>query len=370
VTFDLSFGNWHHGKRMDMNDILQSLYFTIEWGSEPQEDDRTFDTEYTPRTSQIVNTIIGVKPLDEDTIEVYVDYWHFDESEIADWASMWSVMPWEIISAMEQAVIDGKVAFSRSGATSKNVNWLSLIVPNDAKIIQEYLLEFKQSGHIPMSLKRFDHNPLYFDSRYDASINWISENNHAIISNGPFLLDSYSPEARTIIINAFADQSYPIPAGAWSEFEDVQFPRILNVDMPSIVVKDEILSIPVITEDADRLRYFFTNSEGSTVATGIEEIGENPTILNLPKETTDQLLVGANDLKIFAISDSVLRPDIFGTSFLVVENRGQELPSITISESQESSPSSNNWYLVIVIGIIVLGIILYARNKYSKRIKV
>jgi len=370
VTYDLSFGNWHHGKRMDMNDILQSLYFTIEWGSEPQEDDRTFDTEYTPRTSQIVNTIIGVKPLDEDTIEVYVDYWHFDESEIADWASMWSVMPWEIISAMEQAVIDGKVAFSRSGATSKNVNWLSLIVPNDAKIIQEYLLEFKQSGHIPMSLKRFDHNPLYFDSRYDASINWISENNHAIISNGPFLLDSYSPEARTIIINAFADQSYPIPAGAWSEFEDVQFPRILNVDMPSIVVKDEILSIPVITEDADRLRYFFTNSEGSTVATGIEEIGENPTILNLPKETTDQLLVGANDLKIFAISDSVLRPDIFGTSFLVVENRGQELPLTTISEPQESSSSSNNWYLVIVIGIIVLGIILYVRNKHSKRIKV
>ena len=221
-----------------------------------------------------------------------------------------------------------------------------------------------------MSLKSFGDNPLYFDSRYDASINWINENNHAVISNGPFLLDSYSPEARTIIIRTFADQSYPITAGAWSEFEDVQFPRILNVDMPSIVVKDAALSIPVITEDADRLRYFFTNSEGSTVATGIEEIRENPTILNLPKETTDQLLLGANDLKIFAISDSVLRPDIFRTSFLVVENLVQELPSIPISEPQESSPSSNNWYLVIVIGITVLGIILYVRNKYSKRIKV
>ncbi len=370
VTFDLSFSNWHHGQRMDMNDILQSLYFTIEWGSEPQEDDKTFDTEYTPRAIQVVNTLIGVKPIDEDTIEVYVDYWHFDESEIADWASMWSVMPWEIISAMEQAVIDGKVAFSRSGATSKNVNWLSLIVPNDAKIIQEYLSEFKQSGYIPMSLKSFGDNPLYFDSRYDASINWINENNHAVISNGPFLLDSYSPEARTIIIRAFTDQSYPITAGTWSEFEHVQFPRIVNVDMPSIVVKDETLSIPVMTEDSTRLQYFFTNSEGLTVATGIEEVDENLTVLNLSKETTNQLLVGANDLKIFAISDSVLRPDIFRTSFLVVENQGQELPLTTISESQESSPSSNNWYLVIVIGIIGLGILLYAKNKYSKRVKV
>ncbi|MCH8833582.1 MAG: ABC transporter substrate-binding protein [Thaumarchaeota archaeon] len=370
VTFDLSFSNWHHGQRMDMNDILQSLYFTIEWGSEPQEDDKTFDTEYTPRAIQVVNTLIGVKPIDEDTIEVYVDYWHFDESEIADWASMWSVMPWEIISAMEQAVIDGKVAFSRSGATSKNVNWLSLIVPNDAKIIQEYLSEFKQSGYIPMSLKSFGDNSLYFDSRYDASINWINENNHAVISNGPFLLDSYSPEARTIIIRAFADQSYPITAGTWSEFEHVQFPRIVNVDMPSIVVKDETLSIPVMTEDSTRLQYFFTNSEGLTVATGIEEVDENPTVLNLSKETTNQLLVGANDLKIFAISDSVLRPDIFRTSFLVVENQGQELPSTTISEPQESSPSSNNWYLVIVIGIIVLGILLYTKNKYSKQVKI
>ena len=370
VTFDLSFSNWHHGKRMDMNDILQSLYFTIEWGSEPQEDDKTFDTEYTPRAIQVVKTLIGVKPIDEDTIEVYVDYWHFDESEIADWASMWSVMPWEIISAMEQAVIDGKVAFSRSGATSKNVNWLSLIVPNDAKIIQEYLSEFKQSGYIPMSLKSFGDNPLYFDSRYDASINWINENNHAVISNGPFLLDSYSPEARTIIIRAFTDQSYPITAGTWSEFEHVQFPRIVNVDMPSIVVKDETLSIPVMTEDSTRLQYFFTNSEGLTVATGIEEVDENPTVLNLSKETTNQLLVGANDLKIFAISDSVLRPDIFRTSFLVVENQGQELPSTTISEPQESSPSSNNWYLVIVIGIIVLGILLYTKNKYSKQVKI
>jgi len=140
--------------------------------------------------------------------------------------------------------------------------------------------------------------------------------------------------------------------------------------MPSIVVKDAALSILVITEDADRLRYFLTNSEGSTVATGIEEIGENPTILNLRKETTDQLLVGANDLKIFAVSDSVLRPDIFRTSFLVVENQGQELPSTAISESQESSSSSNNWYVVIVTGIIVLGILLYAKNKYSKRVKV
>jgi len=371
VTFDLSFGNWHHGQKMDMNDILHSLYFTIDWGSDTGEDDKTFDTEFTPRAIQVVDTIIGVKPLDEDTIEIYVDYWHFDKSEIADWASVWSVMPWELVSAMEQSVIDGKVSFSRSGATSKNVNWLSLIVPNDAKIIEGYLSDFKNSNHIPSALKSFESNQKYFESRYDASINWIQENNHAIISNGPFFLDRYSPESRTITINAFDDPTYPLESGTWSEFELVQFPQIENVELPELVVKGEELSIPIQTRDTTRIQYFWTNSEGNIVESGVEQVSGKQTTLTLSEEKTKQFLIGANDLKIFAMSDTVLRPDIFSTSFLVVDNPTQELPKPTISEIQQSQSSTNNYgYLVIVVGAIAIGILLYVKSKLdSKKIE-
>ena len=368
VTFDLLFGNWHHGQKMDMNDILHSLYFTIEWGSDIGEGDKTFDTEFTPRAIQVVNTIIGVKPLDEDTIEVYVDYWHFDKSEIADWTSMWSVMPWELISAMEQSVIDGKVSFSRSGATSKNVNWLSLIVPNDAKIIEGYLSDFKNSNHIPSALKSFESNPKYFESRYDASINWIQENNHAIISNGPFFLDSYSPESRTITINAFDDPTYPLESGIWSEFEIVQFPQIENVELPELVVKGEELSILIQTKDTTRIQYFLTNSEGNIVESGVEQVSGKQTTLTLSKEKTERFLIGANDLKVFAMSDTVLRPDIFSTSFLVVDNPTQELPKPTFSETQQSQISTNNYgYLVIVAGAIAIVMLLYVKSKLNSK---
>ena len=368
VTFDLSLGNWHHGQKMDMNDILHSLYFTIEWGSDTGEGDKTFDTEFTPRAIQVVNTIIGVKPLDEDTIEVYVDYWHFDKSEIADWASMWSVMPWELVSAMEQSVIDGKVSFSRSGATSKNVNWLSLIVPNDAKIIEGYLSDFKNSNYIPSALKFFESNQKYFESRYDASINWIQENNHAIISNGPFFLDRYSPESRTITIKAFDDPTYPIKSGTWSEFEIVQFPQIENVELPELVVKGEELSIPIQTKDTTRIQYFLTNSEGNIVESGVEQVSGKQTTLTLSEEKTERFLIGANDLKVFAMSDTVLRPDIFSTSFLVVDNPTQELPKPTFSETQQSQISTNNYgYLVIVAGAIAIGILLYVKSKLNSK---
>jgi len=99
ITFDLTLGNWHHEEAMDMNDILYSLYFLQEWGSEPQESDNTYDSEYSPQAVQNVKTLVGIKPIDDDTVEVYVDYWHFDEAEIAAWATPWSSMPWEIVSA-------------------------------------------------------------------------------------------------------------------------------------------------------------------------------------------------------------------------------------------------------------------------------
>ena len=121
VTFDLKFSNWHNKQPMDMNDILYSIYFLYEWGSEPQENDKTFDSEYSPKAYQAAQTLIAIRIIDKDTIEVYQDYWHFDDAEIADSAGVWTSMPWEVISSMEKYVIDGKTAFSRSEAVGKNI---------------------------------------------------------------------------------------------------------------------------------------------------------------------------------------------------------------------------------------------------------
>ena len=366
VTFDLTLSKWHNGSLMDMNDVLHSLYFTIEWGSEQQEDDKTFDTEFTPRASQTVKTLIAVRPLDEKTLEVYVDYWHFDEGEIADWASLWSSVPWELMTAMEQSVIDGKVSFSRSGAVSKSVNWLSLIVPNDAEIIKQYLTEFKDSSHVPPALAYFDLRNNYFDSRYDASIKWIEEYNHAVISNGPFYLQSYSPESRTITIRAFADESYPFEAGHWKEFENVKFPKIIQVDIPDVIKQATILSVPIITKDASKIDYFFTNNKGESVASGTQMLDSERTILTLTQEQTDKFGIGANDLKVFAVSESVLRPDIYSVSFLVTKDSA-ELPEISLSDIQ-SVEDDNDFPSIaaIVIGIIIVGSILYLRRSRKK----
>jgi len=336
VTFDLILGNWHHEQSMDMNDILHSIYFLLEWGSELHEGDKTYDSVYSPQAAQNAKTLIGIKPIDDDTIEVYIDYWHFDEAEIALWATPWSSMPWELMGSMEQAVIDGKVSFSRSGAVSKSVNWLSLIVPNDANMLKEQLVEFKEIKYIPPSLQDSEHGWQYFEQRYDAAIEWIDENGHAVISNGPFYLDNYSPESRTITINSFDSTGYPFDAGKWEEFEQIKFPKITNVEIPNVVDLKKELSVIVHTTDSSAIHYFISNSKGETVTSGVKSVSNGLSEIGLTAKESLQLDVGANTLKVFASSEEALRPDVYETSFLVVEGQ-TELPTVPISEIEASS---------------------------------
>ena len=367
VRFDFKFSNWHNGQKMDMNDILHSLYFAIEWGTQTDENDKTFDTEFTPIASQSVQTIIGIEPIDGDTIDVYVDYWHFDEGEIADWASLWSSVPWEITAAMEQAVIDDKVSFSRSGATSKNVNWLSLILPNDAHIIQSYLDDFKEEKHIPESLKLFETNYDYFDSRYSSSSEWIKKNNHAVISNGPFSLKVYSPEARTIIVKAFEDKTYPFKVGHWSDFETTEFPKIINVEAPNSIQKGNDLEINIESSHTDSILYFLIGGDGELASSESIKVEKNSTRIKIPREITEKLNTGANDLKIFAISNSVLKPDYYSTSFLTVENE-VSLPEITQKDIEFNKNNSLEiiWFIVPVIIISIITI--YVKKRKSLKI--
>ena len=313
VTFHYTFGNWHHGIPASMDDVLYSAYFVTAWGTNDGPDDATFDPQYTPRAAQGLDTIKGIRVTDQDTIEVYVDYWHFDEDEIAAWASLGTSMPWEMYHAMERAVLDGKTAFSRSVAGSKDISWLSVLIPNDAATLREYLAEFREAGDVPAALQQMG---APHDQRYDAAISWIDQHGHAAISNGPYMVQGYSPESRTITIQEFEDDEYPFAVDRWSEFESVSVPKITGVDLPTIVREGQRFAISVDTEDATSIKYFINDATGGVVASGDldVELGGNGIIY----VNTEGLAAGAAGFRVFALSDTVLRPDSYSGSFFVI----------------------------------------------------
>ncbi len=365
ATFDLNFGEWHNGQKMNMNDIIYSTYFLLEWGSEKDENDKTFDSDYSPQAAQTAKTLVGIKPIDNDTIEVYTNYWHFDEGEIASWTSPWSSMPWEIMAAMEKTVVDGKSSFSRSESLTKNVSWLSLIIPNDARMIQSQLEDFKSSNFIPDALTDSQQITDFQIDRYQSSIDWINQYEHAVISNGPFYLEGYSPDSRSITIKSFDSSGYPLQQGIWSDFEHAEFPTIESVDIEEIVQKGMKLDIPVKVTNSSEIQYFLSNTQGTVITSGVQNVHDNHATITIENDEIDNLLVGPNTLKIFAASDDVLRPYEFSTSFLVVEPNSS-LPQAVISDNYEDVESADNTVLSVVVILIIIGLSVFAIKKKMK----
>ncbi len=365
VTFHLKFGNWHDGSPMDMNDVLYGIYFMYQWGADQTNGTMTFDSEYSPKANQAAKTLIGVRVVDNDTIEVYQNYWHFDSGEIADSAQVWPAMPWEIIYSMEKSVTDGKLAFSRSDAVNKNIDWMSLIIPNDAKIIQANLDEFSSQGSVPPALG-FVNDSKYFKSRYDASSSWITTHGHAVISNGPYYLDSYAPDARKITIKAFVDSTYPFPAGYWKKFEQISMPQILGIHVPSTISLGSPLSIPITVTPNATAYYYFTNPQGKMIDSGnVVPKNGSGTITLVPKNATN-LELGSNDLQVFVVSDEAYKPDMYHTSFLVTQG------NITLAADNtiyDTAPLAEN-YGYLFFGIISAGIVIAAVWYLAKKRKV
>ena len=143
--------------------------------------------------------------------------------------------------------------------------------------------------------------------------------------------------------------------------------RSTNVEIPNVVDLKKELSVRVHTTDSSTIHYFISSSKGETVTSGVKSVSNGLSEIGLTEEETLQLDVGANTLKVFASSEEALRPDVYETSFLVVEGQS-ELPTVPISEVEASSEGTSYTGIVLaIIGAIIVGIIVYIRRKRKRK---
>lgn len=329
VKYDTLYSNWHHGIPMDSADILYPQYFVFEWGMDTDDpSDLTNDPEYMTGVQPALPLIKGIRFLDNQTIESYVDQWHFDDKELASTAGAWAGEPWEVTAASERLVTSGKAAFSRGEASSKNVPQLSLIVPSHAAMLRNELALMKAEGFVPNPLRDIVTAEEAI-KRYDASIKWIDSHRHAIIGNGPFYLDSYNPEGRVITLKAFRDSSYPFEKGYWSKYEIPKIASIDKVAAPRNIIAgqsplkaDVIVSIGGKPADNASVFYFVSDKDGRNVISGNTTFsdGNGKYTIEIPPNKTALIPTGPSTMKIFAISDSAYRPDIQTTTLIAVNH--------------------------------------------------
>jgi peptide/nickel transport system substrate-binding protein len=342
VTYDLKYSKWHNGIMMDKNDLLYSAYFGHEWGTNTGQSDKTVDSEVTSQAAQSIKYDKGLRFLSNSKVESYIDFWHFDNKEIAGNADIWAGSPWEIGAASERLVTSGKFAFSKTDSTSKGVDWLSLIIPSHANAIKEELQKMKAEGYVPIAL-RDTVNVDEAKKRYDATINWITRHNNAIIGNGPFYLDNYNPAGGTITIKAYRDNSYPFGAGYWNnKYQRPKLATIENVnDIPRFIRIGQPVNIGIQVNVDGRpsdnaiLNYYISNSSGSVVLSGVvakppsipAHSTSNPTTstnagrftINLSSIDTAKLPTGPIILKVFANSLEAYKPYILTKTIIALK---------------------------------------------------
>ena len=324
VTFTPLYSNWHHGIPMDVSDMMYADYFTYEWGTNTGPGDRTVDPEYTPAASEALNLSKGSRYITPDNIESYIDIWHYDEKEIAGSGAFFATEPWEILAASERIVMDGRLAYSRSEAQAKGVEWYDPIVREHADMIKAELQTMKNEQFVPPALRDII---TVEDAikRYDASISWIENHGHAIIRNGAFYLENFNVAGGTITINAFRDSSYPFEVGHWSKYEIPRVADISSVNVPRIVPMGQSTPIRISVDVGGQpssnvtVNYFVSNKDGIVVARGQAQ-PESPGQFNitLTSEVTAKLSAGPNQIRIFATSNEALRPDISSSTILAV----------------------------------------------------
>jgi peptide/nickel transport system substrate-binding protein len=326
VTYKLLYSKWHNGIPMDKSDLLFSEYFTFEWGTDSGNGDRTVDPEYTSGVAPGLPRLKGIEFTSNDTLESYVNYWHYDDKEIADFAPVWPAEPWEITAATERLVTDGKFAYSRSQAVAKNIDWLDPIVPEHAQAIKQELQQMKSENYIPAALKGIV-SADEAKKRYDASIAWINTHKNAVISNGAFYLDNFNIAGGTITIKAFRDPSYPFEQGHWSAYENPKLATIEKVNAAQMIEigkpAEMTVSLQVDGKPSNDalVEYFIFNKDGKVALRGEAKPAQDSAgtfKVELTQDDTSKLTQGPNQLKIFANSKYAFRPDISTNTILAV----------------------------------------------------
>ncbi len=222
VTFDYSKyfqSNWHDGQPITMADVIYSIYQSFDLAY--NEDKTKIEFALGTTSKPLLDTFRGFRLIDDNTLEVYLDFWHFVPDYIASYASPASLsMPWEVLAAMDELVfVKRQAAFSDTTASRFQVPWLSLVMDRDARLVRKTLTEFIDRGYLPEAPFTIDSRSLVSkeaaEARYKAAVSWFDEYELMVIGNGPFKLVRFDPAAQFAELEAFRDTTYPSRPGDW-----------------------------------------------------------------------------------------------------------------------------------------------------------
>lgn len=226
VSFDYTFGNWHHGVPVTMNDVLEqvALLSRRHHGDIAARDSGALDfSEF-----QLASAFRGLRVVDADTIEIYLDFWHLDPAEIAGVADLWPQVPWEVAELAMATVLHDHTRLSSQAAFGQGRTWIDLSRGRTLAFMDNEI----STANVTTAGPGVTRPPGFegrisqaeAESRWAAITSWRTTQGHYYPGSGPYVLQSVDFNTRQVVTNRFAD--YPFGADRWDSFLDPSVPDL------------------------------------------------------------------------------------------------------------------------------------------------
>lgn len=329
VSFHYTFGEWHHGVPMTMDDVLHqvALFARRSEGDVASRDPNALD----PDAILFQDRFRGLSIVDSNTLDVYLDYWHVDPSLIAATSDVWPSTPWEVSELAMLTTLHDHTRVSESTALSEGRDVIDLALGStigwmDGEIASGNVTTSGAEATRPAGFEAFI-DPGEAEARWAALQTWRNSVGHYFPSNGPFSLESVHLDIGHAILNR--DASYPSPADRWDGLIGLADLGLSIGHVEKIEPgEDESVSLTVRLngaphDDASIDYRIVRDSDSVVVLSGTPTFeGSGQWTIDLSASFTSTLVPGKYRIEAFASSDAAPLLAFASRAFLVEDEDG------------------------------------------------
>lgn len=223
IVYRVFASTFHDGAKLSSADLFYPFVFASRWAEKDPVIERA--------TALMRNRLAGLRLTRTDTelkvfgdvqvmyefpqVEVYLKG-ALDPEETPAIAPPWSVLPWQLTVAMEEAVSRGLAAFSETEAKRRGVPWLDLVRDRKLREAVVSLAEgFERRSWVPEPLRGLV-SVEQARQRWASLKRFARKQGHLLVTNGPYQLGRWT--ADSAVLPVFRDFSYPLGVGAYDRF--------------------------------------------------------------------------------------------------------------------------------------------------------
>lgn len=347
VTFNYSMGTWHHGESIVPEDILAQVaqrYKLVTPGT------NLYDAvAATPKRTVFTNNLKGIKFVDDNIVEVYIDYWHVDDTYISWYADPWPQVPWELWALQNELVSNQLAAWSIDYADIWDVDMMDLTKGTSIDLLYDGDEGVTSSGYLELSAANYIPPELVgrvtvaeAEARWTALGTFYTTYDHWYASSGPYMFDNADTTALQITMNSYS--GYPYYADRYNNMLTVAVPDVAATDIPTEVVPglaatfEFTVTVAGTPYDKAEMNYLLMDPLGVLVLSGTAtNLGTGVFTVDLTPQQTAGLVAGSYSFTTITTGEEAAIPTTEETAFTVVPELAYFQTQIAALQTQLSS---------------------------------